>query len=119
MRQAIELVSVVAALSLLGCEFNLSGVDGPLDYNFGDGDISVSVTPDSLRLQVGEVAEVRAIGGMLLSWSARDSTIVRLIERLSGPGAEHTAEVTAVRAGATWVIAAVVYAADSVWVVVK
>jgi len=127
MRQVIGLVSLVAALSLPGCDVDLSGVrqPGSRDYNFGDGGgFGVILTPDSLRLQVGEVAEVKTTGlGFIgVYWSVSDSAIVRVPEGLSGPFASlsSTTEVTAIQSGEAWVIGtSISHDADSVWVVVE
>ncbi len=116
MRRAIGFLSVVAALSLAGCDIDYaSGLGGgePIDWS---NHFRVILAPDSLRLRVGEVAEIRVTGGVLVWWLSRDSTIAR-----PDPDAEwkSTAEVTALRSGETWIIGYLQGGADSVWVVAE
>jgi hypothetical protein len=119
MRRAIGFLPVVAALSL-GCDVDLSGLDlsGLDDWTLPPGPVlNVTLAPDSLRLKVGEAAEIRETGGLNVRWSSRDSTIAR-----PDPNAEwkSTAEVTALRPGETWIIGyLVLQPPDSVWVVVE
>ncbi len=129
MRRAIGFFSVVAALSLAGC-IDLTGLE-QLDelclspcggyggyYGGGVTPSHVTLAPDSLRLKVGEAAEVRETGGRVVYWTSRDSTIAR-----PDPYAERkpTAEVTALRSGETWIIGynRLVGGPDSVRVVVE
>ncbi len=128
MRQAIGLVSVVAALSQATCgDITLPELPemcgfGTCGYTTPGGLPEVVLTPDSLRLKVGEVAEVEATGVVGVYWSVSDSAIIRVPEGLSGPGAPltPTTEVTAIQSGDAWVIGHVnLYMADSAWVVVE
>ena len=126
MRRAIGFLSVVAALSLVGCDLDFTGLEelnefclSPCGgYGGPSGSFSVSLAPDSLRLKVGEAAEVRETGGRFVYWTSRDSTIAR-----PDPYAERkpTAEVTALRSGETWIIGynRLVGGPDSVRVVVE
>ncbi len=129
MRRAIGFLSVVAALSLAGCDLDFTGLE-QLDelclspcggyggyYGGGVTPSHVTLAPDSLRLKVGEAAEVRETGGRFVYWTSRDSTIAR-----PDPYAERkpTAEVTALRSGETWIIGyLVLQQPDSVRVVVE
>jgi hypothetical protein len=95
---------------------------GTCGYTTGGGLPKVVLTPDSLRLIVGEVAEVEATGVIGVYWSVRDSATIRVPEGLSGPGAPLTpmTEVTAIQSGDAWVIGYInIYQADSAWVVVE
>ncbi len=129
MRRAIGFFSVVAALGLAGCDLDFTGLE-QLDqlclspcggYGGPSGGAgtapSVTLAPDSLRLKVGEAAEVRETGGIGVEWSSRDSTIARVAAdaRLTS-----TAQVAALRSGKTWVIGYnALFRPDSVRVVVE
>ena len=127
---------VLAALVAPGCglDDSFSIPDCALDVVYGcnsgnnggssggRGDIRVVLTPDSLRLSVGEVAQVQANGVVGVYWHVSDSATIRVPEGLSGPGASWTpsTEVTAIQSGEAWVIGTVtIYHADSAWVVVE
>ncbi len=127
MRRAIGFLSVVAALSLVGCDLDFTGLEELNEFCLspcggygigpsGSADLSVTLAPDLLRLRVGEAAEVRETGGKAVYWFSRDSTVARV----AVAGRKSTAEVAALRSGKTWIIGYFVMRyPDSVRVVVE
>jgi hypothetical protein len=63
---------------------------GTCGYTTGGGLPKVVLTPDSLRLIVGEVAEVEATGVIGVYWSVRDSATIRVPEGLRTLGSSDT-----------------------------
>jgi hypothetical protein len=136
MRRAIGLFTVVTVLCLAGCEWDTTGVEDALNdscfplgcggYSWPAGDddydFSVTITPDSLRLEVGETAIVRDTRGHCLRWASRDSTIAHVAAATVAQGVcpASTGGVTALRLGETWVIGSGEFErADSVRVIVE